>query len=58
VVIEVGQQVGASALQGSAELGQLFQPGGDCGVQKVTIVAIMVFPRRRSGWEYAAMIRW
>ena len=26
-----GQHVGVSALPGSAELGQLFQPGGNCG---------------------------
>jgi hypothetical protein len=34
-MVEVGQHVGASALQGSPELGQLFRPGGNCGAQGV-----------------------
>ncbi len=34
-MVEVGQHVGASALQGSAELGQLVEPGGNCGAQGV-----------------------
>jgi hypothetical protein len=35
VVVEVGEHVGAAALQGSAELGQLFQPGGNSGTQGI-----------------------
>jgi hypothetical protein len=34
-MVDVGQHVGASALQASAQLGQLFQPGGNCGAQGV-----------------------
>src|ERR1700730_3161383 len=34
-MVEVGQHVGASALQASAQLGELFQPGGNCGAQGV-----------------------
>ncbi len=34
-MVEVGQHVGASALQGSAELGQTSRPGGTCGAQGV-----------------------
>jgi hypothetical protein len=34
-MVDVGQHVGASALEASAQLGQLFQPGGNCGAQGV-----------------------
>jgi hypothetical protein len=34
-MVEVGQHVRASVLQGSAQLGQLVRPGGNCGAQGV-----------------------
>jgi len=57
VVVEVGQHVGASVLQRSAELVQLFRPAELQQAVEAIILATMVFPRR-SGWEWAAMIRW
>jgi hypothetical protein len=50
VMIEVGRHV-ESALPGSAELGQLFQSAGTAAHREPMIVVIIVFPRRRSGWE-------
>jgi hypothetical protein len=56
-VVEVGQHVGASVLQRSAELVQLFRPAELQQAGEAIILATMVFPRR-SGCEWAAMICW
>jgi hypothetical protein len=54
-MIEVGQHVGASALQGSAKLCQRMGPGGNCGAQGVYDHRLSTAPN--PGRNLLAMIR-